>query len=72
VKLQEPLQVLNDRVEGTVLMIGRAVKLDAGHALRHGILFECLHQTGFANPGLTAEQHHLARAFFGLRPAPLQ
>ena len=28
-KLQEPLQVVDDRIEGTVLMIGRAAKLDA-------------------------------------------
>ena len=32
-KLQEPLQMLNDRIEGTVLVIGRAAKLDAGSAL---------------------------------------
>ena len=33
------------------------------------LLFQFLHQAGFANPGLTAQQHHLAGARFGLFPA---
>ena len=36
------------------------------------LLFEFLHQAGFANACLTTEQHDLSCAFFGLRPASLQ
>ena len=36
------------------------------------LLFEFLHQPGFANPRLAAQQHHLACARFGLLPALLQ
>ena len=36
-KLQEPLQVLDDGIEGAVLMIGRAAKLDARRALGYGL-----------------------------------
>ena len=71
-KLQQPLQVVDDRIERTVLVIGRAAKLNAGRSLVRKLLFEFLHQPGFANPRLTAEQHHLAFTRFGLLPAPLQ
>ena len=36
------------------------------------IIFEFLHQAGFANAGLATEQHHLARALLGLHPPFLQ
>ena len=38
-KLQEPLQVLDEGIEGTVLVIGRAAKLDPGGAFGTGLLF---------------------------------
>ena len=60
----EPLQVLNDRIEGTVLVIGRTAKLDARRTLGYDLLFERLHQAGFANARLAAEQ-----APPGLRPS---
>ena len=44
----------------------------ASGALGQHLFFERLHETGLANTSLTTEQHHLAGAFFGLRPAPLQ
>ena len=68
-KLQQPLQVVDDRIQGTVLVIGRAAKLDARRPLVRKLLFELLHQAGFANPRLAAQQHHLAGARFGLLPA---
>ena len=71
-QLQEPLQVLDDRIEGTVLVIGRAAKLDAGSPSCAMLLFERLHQAGFANARLTAQQHHLASPVLGLLPALLQ
>ena len=71
-KLQEPLQVLNEGIEGAVLMVGGAAKLDAGSPFGHDLLFERLHQAGFANPSFATEQHDLAGTFFGLLPAPLQ
>ena len=71
-KLQQPLQMLDDGIERTVLVIGRAAKFDAGGAFGRDLLFERLHQAGFANAGLTTEQHDLSFAAFGLRPALAQ
>ena len=71
-KLQEPLQVVDDRIQRTVLVIGGAAKLDAGRAFGADLLFELLHQPGFANPWLATQQHDLACTRFGLLPAPLQ
>ena len=68
-KLEQALQVVDDRIQGTVLVIGRAAKLNAGRSFVLKLLFELLHQPGFANPGLAAQQHHLACACFGLLPA---
>ena len=61
--------MLNDWIECTVLVIGRAVKFDTGGAFGHDLLFERLHQARFANPRLTTEQHDLAFAAFRLRPS---
>ena len=36
------------------------------------LVCERLEQPGFANPGLAAQQHHLACTGFGLFPALLQ
>ena len=68
-KLQQALQMLDDRIQRTVLVIGRAAKLNAPHPLVPKLLFELLHQPGFANPGLAAQQHHLAFSLLGLLPA---
>ena len=54
-KVQEALQVVDDRVEGAVLVIGRATKLDAGGVLGGGLLFECLQQARFADARLAAQ-----------------
>jgi hypothetical protein len=51
--------VLNDGINGTVLVIGRATKLDASGPFGEDLLVEPLHQAGFADTGLAAEQHGL-------------
>jgi hypothetical protein len=68
VKLQEPLQMLNNGIEGTILVIGRAAKFDASGTLDQDLLFEHLHQARFANARLPTEQHHLPCTLLGLRP----
>lgn len=67
--MKQPLQMLGDGIESGVLRIGRAAKLNAGGASRTDMFFQLLHQAGLANPWLTAEQHHLVAARFGLLPA---
>jgi len=64
--------MLNERVEGTVVVIGRAAKLGAGGPFSENLLFERLHQPGLANAGLSAEQDHLAFTRLGLLPAAVQ
>ena len=61
--------MLNDRIEGAVLVIGRTAKLDARGSFRHDLLFECLHQAGFANARLATEQHDLACTCLWLAPS---
>src|SRR5262249_24555630 len=72
VKLQEPLEVLDDRIQRTVWVIGRAAKLNADCAFSDSLLFERLHQAGLANAGLATEQHDLAGALLSLLPASPQ
>jgi hypothetical protein len=51
---QVALQVVDDRVQGTVLVIGRAAKLHARHPVLPQLLCELLHQPRFADAGLAA------------------
>ena len=60
--------MLDDGVEGTVLVIGRAAKLDAGGPLSQDLLFERLHQTRLADTCFPTEQHYLPCALLGLLP----
>src|SRR5262245_55540400 len=60
--------MFNDRIERTVLVIGRTAELDAGRAFSDDLLFERLPQPGLANTWLATEQHHLPCALFGLHP----
>src|SRR5437870_311920 len=59
-KLEEALQVIDDRIQRTVLVIGGAAELHAGRFLVLKLVLELLDQPGFANPWLAAQQHHLA------------
>ena len=69
VPVQQPLQMLDDGIEGTVGLIGGTVQRQARHALRHYPLGQHPHQARLANARLATEQHHLAQAVPGLRPA---
>src|SRR5215470_1105240 len=70
-ELQEPLQMINDGIEGTVLMISRAAKLDTSMSFFGHLLFEFLRQTRFANPSLATEQYSLSFASLGFPPEAL-
>src|SRR5262245_50872592 len=70
-KLQQALQMVDDRIERTVLVIGGAAKLNAGHPLMPKLLFDLLNQPRFANAGFATEQDYLACTLFGLLPALL-
>src|SRR5262245_61976416 len=68
VKLQKPLQVLDNGIEGTILVVGGAAEFEAGGTFGQDLLFERLHQPRFANPSFATEQHHLTGACLSLRP----
>src|SRR5262245_9638446 len=67
-ELQEPLEVVDNRIERTVLVIRRTAKLDTGGPFGADVLFKCLHQAGFANASLPAEQYYMSGALFRLCP----
>ena len=69
VPVQQPLQVVDDGIESAVGMVRGTVQRQARCPLRHHALGQGAHQARFANPRLAAEQHHLAQAVAGLRPA---
>jgi hypothetical protein len=66
---QVPLQRGNQGVERAVLMGGRTTPHDLGRGGPDAVVPQLLHQTGFANAGFPAEQHHLAEPVLALRPA---
>ena len=69
--LHQPLEMLDHRVQGALLMIGRAAKGQAcGPVALHDVV-QLPHQARFANARLAAEQHHLPVPFLDLGPAPL-
>src|SRR5215510_11876009 len=61
--------MLNARIQGTVLVIGRTAELDPGRAFGRHLLFQHLHQAGLADAGLAAKQDDLSGSRLGLRPA---
>jgi hypothetical protein len=69
VPVQEPLQMVDHRVEGALLVIGGTAKHQARATLAYGTLTQHLHQARFANARLPTEQHHLAPAVLAVRPA---
>src|SRR5262249_49989014 len=60
--------MIDHGIEGGILVIGRAAKLDAGVALAGYLLFRLLYQPRFTNPRLAAEQDYLAFPFFHSLP----
>ena len=69
---QQAVQMIDDGVQSTLLVIGRAAPFDAGVRLVGDVVFQHLDQPGFANAGLAADQYHLPEPGFGLLPAPHQ
>src|SRR5439155_21495208 len=67
----QALQMVDDGVEGALLVRGRPTPLNPGVWLGADVIFQHLHQAGFANAGLAAEQHHLTHPCGGLVPTPL-
>ena len=67
---RHPLQQIDHRIQGGMLVIGRTLARRqprlglGGHLLR-----QHLHQARFANACFAAEQHHLPDALLDLRPA---
>jgi hypothetical protein len=53
-KVQQAVQMGNDRIECTVLIIRGTTKLQAEGSLRYHPLLDLLHQAGFADTGLSA------------------
>jgi hypothetical protein len=69
---QQALEMIDDGVEGALLVIGRPTPLNAGVGHGGDVLFQHLHQAGFADTRLATEQHHLPQVGADLLPAPLQ
>ncbi len=69
---QGPLELLHDRMQRRVLVVGRAEVEDAVVQLALDALLESLEDTRLADTGLAGEQHHLAVTLTGELPAPHQ
>ena len=68
-----PLQQVDQRIQGGVLVIGRTLtRREPGPGLAGHLIRQHLHQARFADAGFAAEEHHLAEAVFDLRPALYQ
>src|SRR5262252_9053410 len=64
-----PLYKVDDRIQGGVLVIGRTLAWrQPCLRLSSDMLFQHLHETRFANAGLTAEQYYLPDPLLDLRP----
>ena len=64
--------MVDDGVQGALLVIGRPAPFNTGVRLVGHVVFQHLHQARFANARLTAEQHHLPLPRLRLLPALLQ
>ena len=71
-ELQRPFEVVDDRPEGAVHVVGRALEAQRLHALRFEPLAQRAQDAALADPGFTRQQHHLAFAVLRLRPAAQQ
>ena len=67
--VQHPLEVLNDRVEGTVGVIRGTAQGQPWRAWVHHGRGEDVHQAGLANARLATQQHHLPVPVLALGPA---
>src|SRR5215831_3775957 len=64
--------MVDDGVQGTVLVIRGPAPLNADVWLLGDVVFEHLHQARFANARLPAEQYHLPQPRGGVLPASVQ
>ena len=71
-ELQRPFEVIDDRPEGAVHVVGRALEAQGLHALRVEPLAQRAQDAALADPGFTRQQHHLAFAILRLRPTAQQ
>jgi class 3 adenylate cyclase len=70
VEVQQVLEVRYHRVQGTVLVIGGAVKGNAGQTFGAQMRPQHPDQGGFANACFPTDEHHLAQARLAVLPAP--
>ena len=71
-ELQHPFEVVDDRPERAVHVVGRALEAQRLHALRFEPLAQRVQDAALADPRLARQQHHLAFAVLRLRPAAKQ
>src|SRR4051794_20120693 len=71
-ELQCPLEVVDDRPEGAVHIVGRALEAQRLHALGLEPLAQHAQSAALADAGLAAQQHHLTIAVPRLGPAAQQ
>jgi hypothetical protein len=69
VPVHDPLQMIDHREEGTLLVIRETAKHHACGALADDVLTQHLHQARFANARFPAEEHYLAPTVLAVRPA---
>ncbi len=68
-QMHQPLQVLDDRIQGALLVSRHTAEDQARCPLWLQARLQLLHQARFANTRLTAEHHHLALTVLSLGPA---
>ena len=61
-ELQRPFEVVDDRPEGAVHVVGRALEAERLHALGFEPLAQRGQDAALADPGFTRKQHHLTFA----------
>jgi hypothetical protein len=71
-KPEEALQVVDDGIQRTVLVIGGTAKLNSDSTVLGNLVLEFLDKAGFANTSFATEQDDLAFAIDGLFPAAAQ
>jgi hypothetical protein len=67
--LQEPLQMVDHRIQGAILVRGGTVQHHRRCARAEHPLAQHLHQAGFANASFTAQEHDLPCPVLAVRPA---
>ena len=71
-ELQRPFEVVDDRPEGAVHVVGRALEAQRLHALRVEPLAQGAEDAALTDPRFTRQQHYLALAILRQRPPAKQ